>query len=309
MPSLDLPFATGKIPVAEGIAAFRSFVAKYPDATICPYLAYKDPEAWDRSTSRVYMNQVLPNFLYVPVNIPKGDNDSLREFFGYVAGVDRIAAVNITQPHKSNPVVRELLLGDAQAEENIDTLIRDGEGKLKPYNLNAPAFVSWFTEEVGSFTDRPVILLGVGGVGEPIAKGIVVQHPSQLILIDPVDKSALTQRLNGQIQTEYHPRLEGVALPNNAIVINAAGKEGASDDERLGALLQRYRGQGLIFVDIRPHLEIPEVEQAKQLGWRAYTGHGMNVRNDYELLAGIAKYLHVAPPPFAHFQELVARAS
>jgi shikimate 5-dehydrogenase len=309
--SPEFPFAKEKIPVAEGVEAFKTFIGEYPDFAICPYVAYKDTEGWDKSTSRVYMNQVLPNFLYVPVNIPKGDAEQLRQFFEYIGDMERVPAVNITQPHKSNPVVRELLLGDAASDENIDTLIRDSEGKLVPYNLNAPAFVGWFNEEVGSFADRQVTLIGVGGVGEPIAKGIAAQHPSRLILIDPVDKSELAQRLSAQAPTEYHQALSEAhdELPENAIVINAAGKEGASESSALNELLGSQASSDKIFVDIRPHLDIEEVERAKRLGWRAFTGHGMNARNDYELLVGITDYLHTTPPPFARFQELVARAS
>ena len=44
---------------------FVAFVEKYPDYAICPYVAFKDSSDWDKSTSRVYMNQLLPRFLYV----------------------------------------------------------------------------------------------------------------------------------------------------------------------------------------------------------------------------------------------------
>ncbi len=308
----EYPFLHNKIPVADGLEGFKSFIEQYPDFTFCPYVAEKDSEAWDKSTSRVYMNQVLPNFLYVPVNIRKGDTETLRAFFDFVKDRDDVPAVNITQPHKSNPVVRELLLGDADSDENIDTLIRDGEGKLVPYNLNAPAFIDWFNDEVGDFADRQVILIGVGGVGEPIAKGIAAQYPSRLILIDPADKTELAQSLGSQAPSEYYQGLSGSGggLTDDAIVINAAGKEGASASSELKDLLESQASPDKVFVDIRPHLDIPEVETAKGLGWRAFTGHGMNARNDYVLLQGIAGQIPGSNPPmFEEFQRLVARAS
>ena len=44
---------------------------KYKDLYICLYIADKTEEAWDISTSRVYMNQVNSKFMYLPVNIKK----------------------------------------------------------------------------------------------------------------------------------------------------------------------------------------------------------------------------------------------
>ncbi len=98
---LKYPFLHSKISVANGVEGFMSFIRTYPNFNFCPYVAEKDPEGWDKSTSRVYMNQVLPNFLYVPVNISKDDLDELRNFFTFVQDRNDIPAVNITQPHKS----------------------------------------------------------------------------------------------------------------------------------------------------------------------------------------------------------------
>jgi hypothetical protein len=103
----EYPFLHNKISVADGLEGFTGFIEKYTDFTFCPYVAEKDPEGWDKSTSRVYMNQVLPHFLYVPVNIPKGDLNALGNFFSFVQNRKDIPAVNITQPHKSSPVLRQ----------------------------------------------------------------------------------------------------------------------------------------------------------------------------------------------------------
>ena len=310
--SPEMPFAQEKIPVVKGVYGFKAFIENYPDFAFCPYIAHKDPEGWVKSTSRTYMNQVLPNFLYVPVDIEKGDTEELQRFFELVDGMDRVPAVNITQPHKSAPTIRAMFLGDESTSENVDTLIRDAEGKLAPYDLNAPAFVSWFNDEVGSFQDKPVVLVGVGGVGEPMAKRIAAQHPSQLVLVDPTDKTGLAESLAQLTVIEYRQSLsevDGSTLPEGVIVINAAGKEGATDESGINQLLEAQAGKEGVFVDIRPHLEIDVVEKAKQLGWDSHTGHGMNARNDYILLTGITDNLNVTPPTFEHFEELVAQAS
>jgi len=133
----EYPFLHDKIPVADGLDGFTDFIGHYPECAFCPYVAEKDAEGWSKSTSRTYMNQVLPNFLYVPVNIPKGDQEALRGFFDFVQNRTDVPAVNITQPHKSSPVLRELYLGNADSDVNVDTLIRNEAGKLEPYDLNS----------------------------------------------------------------------------------------------------------------------------------------------------------------------------
>jgi shikimate dehydrogenase len=307
-----LPYAEQKIPVSNGLDEFQSFVEQYPGFTICPYIADKNQESWDSSTSRVYMNQVLPGFMYIPVNIPKDDQEGLHEFLEAVRDAEHIAAVNITQPHKSSPVLRKMFLGDENSNGNVDTLIRNPEGTLEPYDLNAPAFVEWYTNEVGSFAGKTIVLVGVGGVGEPMAKAMAKQAPAQLILVDPNDKEYLVDQLRDTVPVSYHASIS--ALPEvdqsgNMILINAAGKEGATDNSAVAELLGRYAHSSNVFVDIRPQLEIEIVEAAKDLGWQAHTGYGMNARNDYVLLSGIAKYAGTTPPSFEEFQKFVAAAS
>ncbi|HEU4715508.1 MAG TPA: saccharopine dehydrogenase NADP-binding domain-containing protein [Candidatus Saccharimonadales bacterium] len=310
----EYPFLHNKIPVAEGLEGFSYFAEHYPGFTFCPYVAEKDTEGWAKSTSRVYMNQVLPNFLYVPVNIHKGSIDELRTFFGSVQDRKDIPAVNITQPHKSSPVLRELYLGDVHSEANVDTLIRNDEGYLEPYDLNSAAFVEWYKDEVDTFQGRPVVLVGVGGVGEPIAKKIAAEKPSSLTLVDVTDKTSFAARLSRatQVEVTFNTSLQAAlasGLPEGGVVINAAGKEGATDESELWQLIQKD-ARGSTFVDIRPHLDIEIVEEAKRHGWSAYTGYGMNARNDYVLLQGIARQIPGAiPPSFDKFQELVSQAS
>jgi len=312
--SPEYPFFYDKIPVADGVQGFVSFAEKYPGFTFCPYVAEKDAEGWNKSTSRVYMNQVLPKFLYVPVNMAGGDLDSLDAFFKSIQNRIDVPAVNITQPHKSSPVLRELYLGDARSEANVDTLIRNNEGNLEPYDLNSTAFVEWYKTEVGSFANKPVVLVGAGGVGEPIAKKIVGEKPSSLLVVDIANKSELAAQLaeTSKVKIIFESSLQRVlesGLPVGTIVINAAGKEGAADESELWRLIQNGTIDGT-FVDIRPHLDIDIVEEAKRRGWAAHTGHGMNARNDYVLLQGIVRQIPGAiMPSFEVFQYLVAKAS
>ena len=56
-------------------------------------------------------------------------------------------------------------------------------------------------------------------------------------------------------------------------------------------------------------LNIEIVNVAKEYGWDAYTGFGMNSRNDYVLLQKIQELTGIKIPSFKEFEKLVASAS
>lgn len=307
----QFPFADRLIPVVDGLDGLKSFMESYPDFGFCPYLADKTEAEWEVSTSRRYMNQALPQFLYVPVNIRGGDDEMLARCVQYADNNAAIAAVNITKPHKSASVLRKYFYGDETSSQNVDTLIKSPvDRKLHPFDLNAPAFINWFEEEAGSFAGKDIVIIGVGGVGEPVAKHIDTKNPASICLVDVKDCSSLATTLTHNVR--YYAHLHDVTPSGgDLIVINASGKDGISDDTGLLEFISS-RGGGDVFVDLRPHLRIDIVERAKACGWLAYTGNGMNARNDFELLTGIMDYLEVAPedrPDFSGFSAKVAASS
>lgn len=311
--SLDsFPFFQSKVPVCNSLKELHNVLLEYPDCKFCLYLAYKDNKAWDISTSRIYMNKVLPNFIYLPVNIKKEDYELLREVYVLSQQSTQIIAINQTQPHKSNPVLKELFKEIPNVPVNIDAIVKSKEGRLVPYDLNGPSFVGWYIDEVGPFTNNTVVLIGVGGVGEPIARKVIYEKPLNLILISPSSKEELKDELSNLGIVHYFRSVQEadlVLILKELILINAAGKEGATDESGVKSLLKQFKGRQFPFIDLRPQLEIDIVEEAKQLGWNAYTGYGMNARNDYTLLAKIADLLHVGKPTFSEFKELVAQSS
>lgn len=307
-----LPYYAEKIPVAAGVAEFRKFMEGYPGYRFCAYLADKTAAGWAKSTSRQYMNQVLPGMLYVPVNIPQGDEAGLRELFKMAAGDSNVLAVNITMPHKSNAVLREMFLGDRNSVVNVDTLVRGKDGLFHTYDRDAPAFVGWFEADVEPFAGKTVCVMGVGGAGEPIAKLIAASGADRLVLVDPRDKSALAREMSREVRADYIPAMSEVdtdSLPEGVIVINAAGDIGDEPVAGLDAFLDRARDKQGIFVDIRPQLKIPIVGVAEEYGWKAYTGEGMNANNDYGLVGALAEQMGVEPLPFDEFAEFVNKAS
>jgi shikimate 5-dehydrogenase len=298
-----------KILVCNGVEDLKKYLGDHGDEKICLYLAEKTPEAWDISTSRVYMNQIDPHFVYLPVNIQKGDWDSIREVYIIAEQDNRIVAINQTQPHKSNPVQKEWFAGQ-DIPQNVDSLVKDENNKLQCFNLNGPSFASWFEDEVTSFAHNLVVVFGVGGVGEPIARIIASKHPEKLYLVDLFSKADLAQELSQNADVEFCDNIGDVnfSTNNKVILINCAGKEGG-DDAALRRVLEELQNNNYIFVDLRPQLDIEIVNIAKQYGWEAYTGFGMNSRNDYVLLQKIQEKTDIRIPSFAEFAKLVAAAS
>jgi hypothetical protein len=304
---------SNKIPVSYGAEEAGKALEDYSDKDFCFYLADKNLQGWERSTSRVYMNELWPSFLYLPVNVEKDNIRGLEEVYELAISNKRVIAVNHTVPHKSN----KALLQKFPSLSAIDTLVRDSSDKeLQPFNLNEAAFFSWL-DEVYPPKEREeasVIIIGVGGVGLPIASKIALSQGSatSLSLIDPKPLSDFPPLLK-QKATSIGLAIEQIigdlrSFPKRILVISASGKEGI-EIKGLKELFVHRQGKGDFFVDLRPHLELDTVISALSLGWEAYTGEPMNARNDFALVEKIASALNLSLPSFSSFEEKVIKAS
>lgn len=300
--------SNNKIKVCNNIQEVKDFIKMNKEINICLYLAYKEPIEWEISTSRVYMNKIHKNLVYLPINIKKNDFESLKEIYDLSEQNNQIVAINQTQPHKSNSVLKEWFRNKT-IPDNVDSLIKDQNNKLTCYDLNGPSFTDWFTEDVSTLKNRSVILFGVGGVGEPIARRIAKEGINSLYLIDINSKENLAKELSNDTKVTYLEKLNEICLENDSFIfINCTGKEGGNDNSAI-EFLQKYKNMNNIFVDLRPQINIEIVNLAKKLGWDAYTGFGMNARNDYTLLKKISELINIKIPSFEEFKKLVEEAS
>lgn len=296
-----------KIKVFRSLEEIKKYIDENPNKKICLYIAEKTLQAWNISTSRVYMNEISEDFAYLPVNVEKENLDFIKEIYDYSESCSQIFAINQTQPHKSNAVMKERFVNDKI--KNIDSLIKNDKGRLEPYNLNGFSFTSWFEDEVDKFYNKTVIVFGVGGVGEPIARRLSELNVRQLCLVDIYSKEKLVEELSNKTKVKYYKSLNNINIDDdNFILINCAGKEGLDDGE-IKKMIEEYSSSKNIFVDLRPQLDIEIVEYAKTKFWKAYTGFGMNSRNDYSLLELIKKYSGITIPSFKEFERLVESAS
>lgn len=300
--------SNNKIKVCNNIQEVKDFIKMNKEINICLYLVYKEPIEWEISTSRVYMNKIHKNLVYLPINIKKNDFESLKEIYDLSEQNNQIVAINQTQPHKSNSVLKEWFRNKT-IPDNVDSLIKDQNNKLTCYDLNGPSFTDWFTEDVSTLKNKSVILFGVGGVGEPIARRIAKEGINSLYLIDINSKDNLAKELSNNTKVTYLEKLNEICLENDSFIfINCTGKEGGNDNSAV-EFLQKYKNMNNIFVDLRPQINIEIVNLAKNLGWDAYTGFGMNARNDYTLLKKISELINIKIPSFEEFKKLVEEAS
>ena len=162
-----------------------------------------------------------------------------------------------------------------------------------------------------------LLLLSVGAI--LVALGIVLIYDARIIankkakclyLIDISSKEELAKDLSKSANVIYLDCLSKVDfnINNKIVLINCAGKEGG-DDKTIVDVLKQLRNLDNIFVDLRPQLDIEIVNIAKQQGWNAYTGFGMNSRNDYVLLQKIQDITGFNIPSFEQFAKLVKDAS
>ncbi len=261
---------TKKINIIYLVNQLEKVVNSNPNIKYCLYLAHKDEKGWAKSTSRVYMNDLLEDFVYLPIDIEKDDYNSLRAIYEFSESAPNVVAINQTQPHKSNLVLKEYFK-DRNLPANVDAIIKDDNGNLVPYDLNGPSFMSWYKGEVGSLEAKTVIILGVGGVGEPLARAIVIEKPCKMFLVDYVDKSSIVKELSISSDAYYFDSIEKIEInnPSDIVFINAAGKEGTENQQEVEHFIKQFKCDGNVFVDLRPHLNIPVVEMAKGLGWLA----------------------------------------
>ncbi len=291
-----------ELKVCHTMYDIKNVVDKHKNSTICLYVADKTPKQWAESTSSVYMNSIDANILYLPVNVKKDDDEMLRNIYEFSLNNKQIVCINHTHPHKSNRVLRHLL-DIGEGEFNADVVFKDGD-RFVPVDCNGPAFMEFYRNDVGEFTNKNVVILGVGGAGEIIARLISVCKPNCLYLVDIVDKNKLAIDLNKNVTTKYYDNIGKVSVDNNSIVvINCTGLDD-NGSLNLNEFLKNHSSNDNIFVDIRANIT-QAVLNASKYNWHSYTGFGMNYNNGYRILSKLCDFADIEPPSLEMFKKLV----
>ena len=302
-----LPFSNEKIPVGSNSTDLLAMIEAYPGFKFCIYLADKTSEEWDESTSRVYMNQILPGFIYYPMNVGKDDLVSLSKVYEFAMQNAAVVAINHTKPHKNNRILRQMFC--ESGDTFVDVLVKDDDNKFKPYDLNGPAFVDAFIYDnmLGTFKGMHVVIIGAGGAGEAIAREII-KRGAKISFIDPLDKRNLISTIGDDIiwYSSIYNFVGSNANLDGIILINCSGR-GVSPENPLEIVFAKGSGA---FVDIRAQMDLDTVMTAEGFAnWKCATGFAMNARNDYVLLKEIANRGNMELPIFSNFRAIVAAAS
>ncbi len=81
----------------------------------------------------------------------------IRKIYELAEESNQIIAINQSQPHKSNSVLRDYFK-DKKIPKNVDSLIKNKDNQLVCYNLNSTAFTGWFEENVTTFNQKIVVI-------------------------------------------------------------------------------------------------------------------------------------------------------
>ena len=213
---------------------------------------------------------------YRLIDIAGADIDTLRKMLDGVRLLG-FAGVNVTFPYKEMvlPLLDALSPG-AAAIGTVNTVVVQ-DGKLTGHNTDATGFAAAFREILGSPGDRPVALIGTGGVGRAIAFALVEIGARELRLFDAdhAKAAALAERLGSRIGTHVCDSV-AQALDGAGVLINATpiGMLPNTDSPVPAELVHR----DLWVADaVYTPLWTPLLRLARERGCRVMTGREFNI--------------------------------
>lgn len=158
---------------------------------------------------------------YRLIDVAGADRETLRAMLEGVRLLG-FSGVNVTFPYKEAvlPLLDALSPGAAAIGTVNTVVVRDG--KLTGHNTDSTGFANAFREVLGSPGERPVALIGAGGVGRAIAFALLEVGARELRLFDAdrAKASALAARLSGRIAVRVSESV-AQALGGAGVLINA----------------------------------------------------------------------------------------
>ncbi len=140
---------------------------------------------------------------YRLIDMPGADQVKLKAMLDGVRLLG-FSGVNVTFPYKEMviPLLDTLAPGAATVGAVNTVVVRDG--KLTGHNTDATGFAAGFKAVLGSPSDRPVVLVGAGGVGRAIGFAMAELGARTLRIVDTDagKANALAARLCDRMNTE-----------------------------------------------------------------------------------------------------------
>ena len=256
------------IPVMNSADQLEEFIKNHEEYLIVPFIFGRDDRELLLSTSRIHMNWIWPNVLYVPVNIKKDDNAELEKVYKLANRYSNIIFFNHSTPHKSNSVMQELFegefgnkYGDYVTRQGSEFIIADGNGAALVEQANKTPYGSL------DFSKIIVVIVGIGGTGMLAAqrfyeKGVKKDSAGneRLILVDKEDKKQFADEIEAKFFLGINELLADESVLNrlkgeHLIIIDATKED--EDNRKYDAekLAEKYQGNNNIFVDCNMYVK------------------------------------------------------
>jgi shikimate dehydrogenase len=243
---------------------------------------------------------------YRLIDVAGADRDTLRAMLEGVRLLG-FAGVNVTFPYKEAvlPLLDALSPG-AAAIGTVNTVVAR-DGKLTGHNTDSTGFAAAFRTAFGSPGERPVALIGAGGVGRAIGFALVDVGARELRLFDAdrAKAAALAERLSGRVAVRVCESV-AQALQGAGVLINATpiGMLPNTESPVPADLIHR----DLWVADaVYTPLWTPLLRAARERGARAMTGRELCIAqavDAFALFTGLAPSRDVIA---ASFDAVIAR--
>ncbi len=214
------------------------------------------------------------DWAYVPLPVPPG---RLRPAVEGLAAMG-FAGANVTIPHKSEAAALcDELSEEAARLTAVNTLVVGEDGRLRGHDTDVGGFDRFLRGEAGCDpAGRTTLLFGAGGAARACGLALARAGLARLLVAvrEPRRAGPLVRALGGlptAVEVLPFGEVEGLALPDGAIVVNATPVGASGERLPLPGI-----GPGTVVVDLlyRPD-PTPLVAAARAAGAEAHGGLGM----------------------------------
>jgi len=208
---------------------------------------------------------------YRLLDVPGADQIKLKAMLNGVRLLG-FSGVNVTFPYKE--AVVPLLDGLSPAADAIGTVntVVARHGKLTGHNTDSTGFAAAFSAVLGSPRERPIALIGAGGVGRAMAFALAELGARALHVFDSdrAKANALAARLEGRMAVSVCDTI-AQALDDAGGIIN--GTPIGMLPNRDSPVPQEFLHSGLFVADaVYTPLWTPLLQAARAKGCRVMTG-------------------------------------
>ena len=256
------------IPVMNSADQLEEFIKEHEEYLIVPFIFGRGYREMLLSTSRIHMNWMWPNVLYVPVNIKKDDNSELKRIYELATKYSNIIFFNHSTPHKSNAVMQEMFegelgnkYGDYVAKSDSEFIIDDGNGAALVEEANKTPYGTL------DFSKITVVIIGIGGTGMLAAlrfyeKGVRKDQDGRerLILVDIDDKAQFADEVEAKFYLGIDEILADESLlqrldGEHLIIIDATKEDEEKRTHDAEKLAEKYQNNNNIFIDCNMYVK------------------------------------------------------